>query len=113
MALVHAAEVEDGKKAGAPVEWVKTLDPIVTSPSVVALSARAPHPNAARLLVDFLLSAEGQRLIAGQGRVPARIDIADGREQGPQSLKLHYVNPDLARDFNRFEKEFRETFQRR
>jgi len=113
MALVHAAEVEDGKRAGAPVEWVKTLDPIVTSPSVVALSARAPHPNAARLLVDFLLSAEGQRLIAGQGRVPARIDIADGREQGPQSLKLHYVNPDLARDFNRFEKEFRETFQRR
>ena len=33
LALVHAAEMEEEKKAGAPVEWVRTLDPIVTSPS--------------------------------------------------------------------------------
>jgi iron(III) transport system substrate-binding protein len=109
LALVHAAEMEEAKKTGAPVDWVKTLDPVVTSPSQVAISANAPHPNAARLFVDFLLSAEGQAIIAGRGRVPARSDaISDS--QG--SLKLHYVKPELARDFERHEKEFSEIFQR-
>jgi iron(III) transport system substrate-binding protein len=107
LAIVHAAEMEEAKKAGAPVDWVRTLDPIVTSPSQVAISAKAPHPNAARLLVDLLLSAEGQALIGRRGRVPARSDVIPD-----SSLKLHYVKPELAREFDRYEKEFREIFLR-
>jgi iron(III) transport system substrate-binding protein len=110
LALVHAAEVDEEKRAGAPVEWVRTLDPIITSPSQVAISAMAPHPQAARALVDLLLSPEGQKLIAQRGRVPARTDVASGTEQS--QLKLHYVKPSLARDIDRYEKEFRDTFQR-
>ena len=110
LALVHAAEVDEEKRAGAPVEWVRTLDPIITSPSQVAISAQAPHPQAARALVDLLLSPEGQKLIAQRGRVPARTDIASGTDQS--QLKLHYVKPSLARDIDRYEKEFRDTFQR-
>jgi iron(III) transport system substrate-binding protein len=109
MALVHAAEVEDSKRTGAPVEWVRTLDPIVTSPSQVAICARAPHPNGARLLVDFLLSAEAQGLMARRGRVPARTDVMP---DAPAGLKLHYVKPGLARDFERYEREFRDIFAR-
>jgi len=110
LALVHAAEMDEARRAGAPVDWVRTLDPVITSPSQVAVSARAPHPNAARLLVDLLLSAEGQALIRDRGRVPARNDVARG--QAPLPLKLHYVNPRLARDAARHEKEFREIFLR-
>ena len=110
LALVHAAEMEEAKRTGAPVDWVKTLDPIVTSPSQVAVSARAPHPGAARLFVDLLLSAEGQAIIRDRGRVPARNDLAQGAPA--PSLKLHYVNPQLAREAERHENEFRETFLR-
>ena len=110
LALVHAAEMEEAKRAGAPVDWVKTLDPVVTSPSQIAVSAKAPHPNAARLFVDLVLSAEGQALIRGRGRVPARNDL--GADSAPIPLRLHYVNPELAREVDRHEKEFRETFQR-
>jgi iron(III) transport system substrate-binding protein len=110
MALVHAAEMDAARKAGAPVDWVRTLDPIVTSPSQVAVSARAAHPNAARLFVDLLLSAEGQTIIRDRGRVPARNDLAQGPAAIP--LKLHYVNPQLAREAERHEKEFREIFLR-
>src|SRR2546425_1096760 len=95
---------------GAPADWVKTLDPVITSPSQVAVSARAPHPNAGRLLVDLLLSAEGQALISDRGRVPARNDLARGPASVP--LKLHYVNPQLAREADRHEKGFREIFLR-
>lgn len=110
MALVHAAEMDAAKQAGAPVDWVKTLDPVITSPSQVAVSAKAPHPNAARLFVDLLLSAEGQTIIRDRGRVPARNDLAQGPAALP--LKLHYVNPRLAREAERHEKEFREIFLR-
>jgi len=110
LALVHAAEMDAAKQAGAPVDWVKTLDPVITSPSQVAVSAKAPHPNAARLFVDLLLSAEGQTIIRDRGRVPARNDLAQGPAALP--LKLHYVNPQLARDTERHEKEFREIFLR-
>ena len=110
LALVHAAEMDEARQAGAPVDWVKTLDPVITSPSQVAVSARAPHPTGARLLVDLLLSTEGQALIRDRGRVPARNDVARGQASIP--LKEHYVNPRLARDAHRYEKEFREIFLR-
>jgi iron(III) transport system substrate-binding protein len=108
LALVHAAEMDEARRAGAPVDWVRTLDPVITSPSQVAVSAKAPHPNAARLFVDLLLSAEGQALIRDRGRVPARNDLARGPARVP--LKLHYVSPRLAREADRHEREFREIF---
>src|SRR6266513_2267090 len=110
LALVHATEMEEARRAAAPVDWVRTLDPVVTSPSQVAVSAKAPHPNAARLLVDLLLSAGGQALIRDRGRVPARNDLA--RRSASTPLKLHYVNPRLARETARHEREFREIFLR-
>jgi iron(III) transport system substrate-binding protein len=111
LALVHAAEMEEAKRTGAPVDWVRTLDPIITSPSQVAVDAKAPHPDAARLFVDFLLSREGQDIIRGRRRVPARTDLAPAGAQEPP-LKVHYVDPKLAREMSRNERAFRETFLR-
>ena len=105
LAIVHAAEMDEARKSGAPVDWVRTLDPIVTSPSVIAVAARAPNPQGARHFVDFVLSEEGQKLIAAQGRVAARFVNAS-------ELKVYYVNPKLAREMERSEKEFNEIFRR-
>ncbi len=112
LALVHIQEMEEAKKVGAPVDWVRTLDPIVTSPSVIAISARAPHPDAARQLVDFVLSPEGQAILRDRGRTPA-IDVSPsplGEGRGEDRLKIHFVNPQLSRDFDRYENEFRDIF---
>ncbi|HEY6865366.1 MAG TPA: extracellular solute-binding protein [Burkholderiales bacterium] len=109
LALVHAAEVEGEKKTGAPVDWVRSLDPIITSPSQVAVAAGAPHPNAARLLVDLLLSVEGQTIIRSRGRVPARTDLP-GAGPDESRLRIHYVDPKLARERDRSEREFRDIF---
>lgn len=110
LALVHAAEIDEAARAGAPVDWVRTLDPIVTSPSEAAISAHAPHPRAARLLMDFLLSREGQALIAQRGRVAARTDVS---AHASAELKLHYIKPALAREFDRYEREYTDTFVNR
>src|SRR5260221_8914507 len=53
LALVHAAEMDEARRAGAPVDWVRTLHPGITSPSQGAGSAKAPPPHPARLFVDL------------------------------------------------------------
>lgn len=40
-----------------------------------AIPAEAPHPNAARLLVDFLSGEEAQQILLDDGQFPARADL--------------------------------------
>ncbi len=48
-------------KAGAPLAWVP-MDLVLTSAGGAAVYGNAQHPHAALLFVDYLLSAEGQKL---------------------------------------------------
>ena len=54
---------------GAPVRWLP-LSPILTFGTFGIMKA-APHPNAARLFVEFNLSDEGQQIYAKAGYIPA------------------------------------------
>lgn len=60
--------------AGAPTDFW-TLDPSGVFYMQVSASAQAPHPNAARLGANFILSQEGQSLLTRRGRIPARPDV--------------------------------------
>jgi ABC-type Fe3+ transport system substrate-binding protein len=57
-------------KKGAPVAWLK-VEPIPAPFHSIGLVKNGPHPNAARLLIDFLLSEEGQRAFAAVDYLPA------------------------------------------
>src|SRR6202034_2480764 len=57
-------------KKGAPVTGLK-VEPIPAPFHSIGLVKNAPHPNAAKLLIDFLLSEEGQRAFADAGYLPA------------------------------------------
>ena len=48
----------------------------VKTPTTLSISAGAPHPYAAALFVDFLLSKSGQEIMAGQGRWVSRSDVS-------------------------------------
>ena len=45
LGIVYAHRIESMKKAGAPVEWVKTADPVFVTVSPVAVAAKARHPT--------------------------------------------------------------------
>lgn len=47
---------------------------------VVVMTKGAPHPNAARLFVDFMLSKAGQEAAAASGIPSVRTDVAAGTE---------------------------------
>ena len=63
---------------GAPVDWIK-MEPATGTLSVISIHKNAPHPNAAKLLVDFIISKEGQQVmrdadyLTADPAVPARV----------------------------------------
>ena len=60
--------------AGNPI-GVWALDPVTLFFGQVGVSAKAPHPNAARLAANFMLSQECQQFLAKFGRLPTRKDV--------------------------------------
>jgi iron(III) transport system substrate-binding protein len=59
---VYKAELEQlVKDQGAPVKWVG-LDPVVGNEGQAVLPAKAPHPHAALLFIDYLLG-DGQQIM--------------------------------------------------
>ncbi len=51
----------DFKKKGAPLEYVLPATGAVAGPEVWGIVDQAPHPNAARLFLDWFLSPAGQK----------------------------------------------------
>ena len=69
-ALLHDT-MEEKVEKGSPVDIVKTAPPIVF-PRYAAVYAKAAHPNAAKLLTEWLISAEGQATLDSVGREASR-----------------------------------------
>jgi iron(III) transport system substrate-binding protein len=110
-ALVFPFEIEQLKQKGARVDWSATSDPIVTSINVIALSTKAPRANAGKLLINYVLSEEGQTIIKNVSRVPLRPGVKPAIAKLDQSaLKIHYVPADMFRKVTEYEKEFRDLF---
>jgi len=69
-ATVYNHNAERLTVKGAPIKW-KALGPTFGRPNAIGVARRAPHPNAALLFTDFMLSHEGQLIIKERNRVPA------------------------------------------
>ena len=71
---MYNANIESLKKKGAPIDFVP-VQPVIARPQGIGVAKSAPHPNAAVLFVDFVLSPEGQKLYESLGRVPASTKV--------------------------------------
>ncbi|MBI4526945.1 MAG: extracellular solute-binding protein [Deltaproteobacteria bacterium] len=102
--------IEGMKLRGAPVEWVGG-EPIIAEQHPLALFARAPHPHAARLFVDFSLSKEGgQKVMQEVNRVPARRDVEPSPPRLTRGLKIYPSDPTLANHQPEILKQYQELF---
>jgi len=66
----YASNAASMKKRDKPIDW-KPVEPVIGRPQAIGLAANAPHPNAALLFADFVLSPEGQQLFNSMGRFPS------------------------------------------
>jgi iron(III) transport system substrate-binding protein len=71
---IYAYNAESLRAVGAPIDWVAP-DLIPTLIYPLTMVRQAPHPHAAALFYDFLLSDAGQQMIAKEGRVVANRNI--------------------------------------
>ena len=55
---------------GLPVKAAIPKEGVVYLPYASSILTKAPHPNAARVLIDFMLSDEGQAIYASEGLLP-------------------------------------------
>jgi ABC-type Fe3+ transport system substrate-binding protein len=85
IALVFPFEVEQLEAARRTVEWSNSSDPIVTSINVVALRP-SPSSEQRQLLINYILSEEGQNIIKNVSRVPIRPGV---KRTSPSSINRH------------------------
>lgn len=105
---VNANNVENVKEKGSPVDWVRLEDPLYGEPHPASVIANAPHPNAARLVVEFALSKEGQSLMSKLGKVPARGDVKP--QIGVDRAKLRILPPEEEAKTAHYQKMFDDLF---
>jgi iron(III) transport system substrate-binding protein len=88
------------KDPSVPIKEIKPSEGVATTLLSMAVVKNAPHPNAARLWIDWRLSQEGQEAIAQQGNAPVRQGVkVPNEETSLDGVKVLYVDTgqDLAK----------------
>ncbi|MDB5989306.1 MAG: fbpA 1 [Herbaspirillum sp.] len=62
------------KAKGAPIDWF-VIEPAIAINDGIGIPKKAPHPNAALLFYDYMLSDEAQTIQAKIGYVPASTKV--------------------------------------
>jgi iron(III) transport system substrate-binding protein len=79
-------------KGGAPIEGF-FIQPVIAQPSTIALLKRAPHPAAALLFYDFMLT-EGQKMLVESSYVPTTKKLPSP----VTGVQIKYIDPGQALD---------------
>ena len=91
-------------------------EPAIWWPLLAVVHNRAPHPNSAKLYVNFLVSDEGQRLLAVEGMVPANKDVPPkpDLQRAFEGINLHdnKLQGIFSREFMEREDEWKERVQK-
>jgi len=106
---MYNSNIETLKRKGAPIDYVP-VQPVVARPQGIGVARNAPHPNAAALFAEFVLSPEGQQLFESMGRVPASTKIKSEFNDFPFVV----IDPVTVLDeATKWDKQWNELFVRR
>lgn len=106
---LYQHRVDEYAEKGAPLQWIAPNPLVGGDPNKISLLKNAPRPNAAKVFIDFMLSAEGQKLLQDKGRSPGRIGIGprNPRLKGAKIFNLHVS----AEEYEELGKEFNQIFK--
>ncbi|MEW2400827.1 extracellular solute-binding protein [Streptomyces sp. NPDC046862] len=85
--LSGGVAVPAAEGSGGLLGWTYCDEGTVVVPRAASVVRTAPHPNAARLFVDFLLSAEGQAAVARGGLTPYREGVEQTDHDSLQDIR--------------------------
>lgn len=101
--------IEFNKSKGAPIDWVP-LEPVIMTPAVLMLANQAANPNAGKLLIDFLLSREGQEMFRDLDGIPVHKDVEADPPRLSRGYRRFVLTPDMYDDYAEIVKLYREIF---
>jgi ABC-type Fe3+ transport system substrate-binding protein len=108
----HHAAISAGK--GAPAKFVD-MEPLLGLTHVLNLANKAPHPNAAKLLYDFVVSEEGQTVLRDAGYIPTHPKVGPKiKELNPLTagFKVEWINAKrVVENMNDYIKIYNELFK--
>lgn len=112
VAMVPIATILEAEAKGSPVKVIYPSDGTLVLGGSSLIPAKAPHPNAAKLFMEYLMSKEHSEFIAGQGRIPLRADSPKPSLGVPMSSYKSFVLPTehALANVNRIKEKFRDTF---
>jgi iron(III) transport system substrate-binding protein len=84
---IYQYSAEQAKKKGAPVDWF-VIEPAVSILSGMGVPKKAPHPYAAVLYYDYMLSPEAQAILAKIGYPPTSSKI----ESPVKGIRIKYLD---------------------
>jgi iron(III) transport system substrate-binding protein len=84
---VYNYRVEQLKKDGAPIEWF-AIEPAIARANGIGVANKAPHPNAAVLFYDYMLS-DAQNMLVEMDMVPASTKV----DTNLNKIKMVFVDP--------------------
>ena len=102
----YSYRVEQLKSEGAPIE-IAYLPPVVAFPTGIGMFRRAPHPHAALLLQDFMLT-DGQKIISQREAIPTNPKV-----KTPPAGMIFVDLPRYMDEGAKWSRLFRETFATR
>ena len=79
---------EAARKKGVPIGWF-VLEPAVARANGIGIARHSPHPNAALLFYDYMLSAEAQRILVSLDYVPTNASV----DSPLKGMKLTVIDP--------------------
>ena len=93
---------------GAPVGLSRIEDPLYADLHGIGILSNGPHPNTARLFVDFIVSKEGQSILAELDKTTARSDIPQKYPFDRKTLRV--VGPEARAKVEEYDKMMIDLF---
>ena len=103
MTFVYAQVIERMKQTGAPVDWIP-LEPVNVEVNVAMLAAKAAHPNAGKLFIDYLISRDGQEFLKTFRRIGPRKDVKPDPPKLFEGFRYRIVVPDAYKNLREITK---------
>jgi iron(III) transport system substrate-binding protein len=101
------------RHAGHPMKTLYPSDGVFVIPSPTSIIKGGPHPNAAKLFAEFMISDEVQKIFPADGGFAARSDIPAPAGSPPlSSIKILPVDyAYIQKESSRIKKKFNEVLQ--
>jgi iron(III) transport system substrate-binding protein len=107
--ITSTSHVFESRQKGASIAW-RSLGSVFAQVGGVSLAAKAPHPNATMLFIDYFLSKDIQSMRQKLGYASPRKDLQDSNADKPGNVIYLLERPTYQEDYEKWIAKARQLF---